>query len=82
VATNFPPRTPFSSVARMDTSDGEAYAQVTFTFDPGEYPELHTVTASDVAAAIRDLFVARGYTFEQFTAPVTSSAELDWPQGD
>ncbi|MEU4154707.1 hypothetical protein [Streptomyces antimycoticus] len=80
MASNFPPGTVFTTTAVRSTEGGDAYGQISFVYDPGEYPEFQTVSASDIAAALRDLFTSRGYTFDQFTAPVTTSSALDWPQ--
>lgn len=80
-SATFPPKTQFSSTVLLETSPA-VYGTVWFAFDSGEYHDAQTVDTSDIAAAIRDLFIGRGYTVAQFTAPVTTNAELDWPQGD
>jgi hypothetical protein len=67
---------------QVESPDGTGYATVTVGFNVSEYTELHPVDVGDVAAAVRDLLVDRGYTVPPFAAPVTSSAELDWPQED
>lgn len=76
----WPPGTTFTSAVELDTGTDVAYGVVTVSWDPGEYPELHTADVADVADAVRDLLAGRGYTVPQFTAPVTSSDVLDWPQ--
>ena len=78
--SSFPPTTVFTSSVQVDGPDGTGYATVSVGFNISEYPELHPVGVADVAAAVRDLLVEHGYTVPAFTAPVTSSAELDWPQ--
>lgn len=76
----FPPKTLFTSNVVLETGQETVYGSVQFAFDPGEYPSDQTVNAADIAGAIRNLFVGRGYTVSTFEAPITSSAQLDWPQ--
>lgn len=72
--------THFKTTVVLDTASATAYGEIEFNFKQGDYPDLHTADVDDIAGALRDLFLDRGYTITPFTAPVTSSADLDWPE--
>lgn len=78
----FPPKTLFNASVQLDGEQGTVYGTIQFRFDPADYPAEHTITTSDIAGAIRDAFTAHGYTMTDFWGDISSSAALDWPQGD
>lgn len=75
---SFPEKTTFTTSVQADTAEGTAYGYISFSFDRGDYPEIHPADSADLADGIRDFLESRGYTVTPFIGNL--SAELDWPE--